>query len=305
MVKPSQDTRPAAADSAQAVGPSEMPSPKTAAERWAGALGTWAIPPAILAAAPESPWGYAPTLFTRRAEAALAQHTPSAVIAQAALPVGGAVLDVGCGAGAASLPLVRQARLLVGVDPSPDLLAIFEERAHALGVRVLPLLGQWPAMAAQTPVADVVVCHHVAYNVADLAPFIVALTAHARRRVVLELTARHPLSDLNDLWLRFHGLVRPQEPGAGDAVAVLRELGLAPERQDWTAPGSGVGDGFDTPAELVAWTRRRLCLPATRDPEIAAALSEQLGADPATWQLPPRRLVTLWWPGGGDSASVP
>ena len=129
--------------------------------------------------------------------------------------------------------------------------------------------------------------------------------APARRRVVLELTARHPLSDLNDLWLRFHGLVRPQEPGADDAVAVLRELGLAPERRDWTAAGSGVGDGFATPDDLVAWTRRRLCLPVLRDPEIAATLAEQLGPDPATWQLPPRRLVTLWWPGGAGSAAAP
>ncbi|HEX6606520.1 MAG TPA: class I SAM-dependent methyltransferase [Chloroflexia bacterium] len=287
------------------MGPSGTPSPTTAAEQWATALGTWAIPPAILAAAPESPWGYAPALFARRAEAALAQHTPSADIAQAALPAGGAVLDVGCGAGAASLPLAGPAALLVGVDPSPELLAIFEERARALGVRVLALRGQWPAIAAETPVADVVVCHHVAYNVADLAPFVVALTRHARRRVVLELTARHPLSDLNDLWLRFHGLVRPQEPGADDAVAVLRELGLAPERRDWTAAGSGVGDGFATPDDLVAWTRRRLCLPVLRDPEIAATLAEQLGPDPATWQLPPRRLVTLWWPGGAGSAAAP
>lgn len=275
----------------------------TAAERWAAALETWAIPPEILAAAPESPWGYSPALFTRRAETALVQRTPSAAIARAALPPGGAVLDVGCGAGAASLPLAEQASLLVGVDPSPAMLAIFEERARALGVRVFSLLGQWPAIAAQAPVADVVVCHHVAYNVADLAPFLVALTAHARRRVVLELTARHPLSDLNDLWLRFHGLVRPTEPDAGDAVAVVRELGLAPERQDWTAPGSGVGDGFATPGDLVAWTRRRLCLPATRDPEIAAALAQQLGPDSSTWQLPPRRLVTLWWPGRANPST--
>src|SRR5690242_4067165 len=157
------------------MGPSEMPSAMTAAERWASALATWAIPPEILAAAPESPWGYSPALFTRRAEAALVRRTPSADIALAALPPGGAVLDVGCGAGAASLPLAPPAGLLVGVDPSSELLAIFDERARARGVRVLPLLGQWPALAGQAPGADVVVCHHVVYNVPDLAPFLVAL----------------------------------------------------------------------------------------------------------------------------------
>src|SRR5689334_115022 len=97
----------------------------TAAEYWKQALATWAIPPEILAAAPESPWGYPTALFTRRAEAALAQRTPSAEVALAALPEGGVVLDVGCGAGAASLPLASRAGTLIGVDPSADLLAAF------------------------------------------------------------------------------------------------------------------------------------------------------------------------------------
>jgi len=260
------------------------------AEQWQAALAAWAIPPAILAAAPESPWGYPTSLFAGRADAALAQDTPSSTVARAALPAGGVVLDVGCGAGAASLPLAVQAGTLIGVDPSPDLLAAFETRARATGRAVRTLQGHWPAIAPQTPVADVVVCHHVAYNVPDLPAFVQALTDHARRRVVLELTARHPLSDFNDLWLRFHGIVRPTEPTADTAEAVLRAMGVAPERRDWIAPP--LGEALLDPADLVALTRRRLCLPATRDPEIAAALAEH-GAGPS----PARAVVTLWWPG--------
>lgn len=276
---------------------------ETAAARWEQALAAWAIPPAILAAAPESPWGYAPAVFARRADAALDHPTPSTAAARAALAAGGAVLDVGCGAGAASLPLAAEAGTLIGVDPSPALLAAFTERAQATGRAVQTVLGAWPASADQTPAADVVVCHHVVYNVPDLAPFVQALTAHARRRVVLELTLLHPLSDLNALWLRFHGLVRPAEPTADTAVAVLRELGLAPARQDWAAPSAGPNGGFATSADLVAWTRRRLCLPAARDPEVAAALTEQLGDPAAGWQLPPRAVVTLWWDGADRGGS--
>ncbi|HMA36715.1 MAG TPA: methyltransferase domain-containing protein [Chloroflexia bacterium] len=271
----------------------------TAAARWEQALAAWAIPPAILAAAPESPWTFPPALFAARADAARGQQTPSSEVARAALPAGGVVLDVGCGAGAASLPLAAQAGTLIGVDPSADLLAAFAERAAATGRTAQTVQGTWPASAGQTPRADVVVCHHVVYNVPDLPAFVQALTAHARGRVVLELTARHPLSDLNALWLQFHGLVRPGEPTADTVVAVLREMGMAPERRDWTTPASGPAGGFAQPADLVAWTRRRLCLPASRDPEIATALAAHLADPTGAWRLRPRAVVTLWWAGSG------
>jgi SAM-dependent methyltransferase len=268
----------------------------TAAGEWRTALEEWAIPPAILEAAPESPWGFSVDLFARRADAALATVTPSVQRALADLPEGGTVLDVGCGGGAASLPLAARAGHLIGVDSAPRMLEEFARRAREAGVRATTVEGAWPAVAAQTPPADVVVCHHVAYNVAELAPFAAALTDHARRLVVLELTREHPLSVLNDLWLQFHGLQRPARPTADDVVAVLREMGLAPQREDWTAPPS---TPFASEADLVAWTRRRLCLPAERDAEIAAALAERMVRQPdGTVSQPGRRVVTLWWPGG-------
>ena len=90
-------------------------------------------------------------------------------------------------------------------------------------------------MAGATPAADVAVCHHVIYNVPEPVPFVEALTAHARRRVVLELMPAHPVSNLNDLWMRFHGLRRPTRPTADDFVAVLAEMGIAPGREEWEA----------------------------------------------------------------------
>ncbi len=264
------------------------------AEQWQAALAAWAIPPEILAAAPETPWGYSPALFAGRADAAIGQRTPSTDAALAALPPGGVVLDIGCGAGAAALPLAAQAGTLIGVDPSPELLAAFETRARATGRAGQTRQGRWPDSAPQTPVGDVVVCHHVVYNVPDLPAFVRALTGHARHRVVLELTYRHPLSDLNDLWRHFHGLDRPLEPTADTAEAVLRAMGLAPERADWVAPA--LGESLMDPTDLVVLTRRRLCLPATRDPEIAEALAARERAGRA----PTRRVVTLWWPGASS-----
>jgi hypothetical protein len=187
----------------------------------------------------------------------------------------------------------------VAVDESPEMVASFLAAAEAAGVPAEGVEGRWPEVAGRVGPADVVVCHHVLYNVADLAPFAAALTGHARRRVVAELTDRHPLAGLAPLWRRFHDLERPDGPGAGDAVAALAELGLEVDRRDWENQDRFGFDDFD---ELVAFTRRRLCLPARSDPEVAEALLEQgtHRVDGVWVSGQPRRVTTLSWPGSAS-----
>jgi SAM-dependent methyltransferase len=268
-----------------------------ALERWREQLDGWAIPEEILAAAPESPWQFPVGLFRSRARRAGSRPaTPSNLEAARHLPAGGTVLDVGAGGGAASLPLAGTAGRLVGVDSAPGMVASFLAAAEQAGVPAEGVEGSWPEVAGRVGPADVVVCHHVLYNVADLAPFAAALTDHARRRVVAELTERHPLVGLAPLWRRFHDLGRPAGPGADDAVAALEAAGLAVDRQDWENQERFGFDDFD---ELVAFTRRRLCLPAGRDPEVAEALLEQgtHRVDGVWVSGGPRRVTTLSWPG--------
>jgi SAM-dependent methyltransferase len=268
-----------------------------ALERWREQLDGWAIPEEILAAAPESPWQFPVGLFRSRARRAGSRPaTPSNLEAARHLPAGGTVLDVGAGGGAASLPLAGTAGRLVGVDESPGMVASFLAAAEQAGVPAEGVEGSWPEVAGRVGPADVVVCHHVLYNVADLAPFAAALTDHARRRVVAELTERHPLVGLAPLWRRFHDLERPAGPGADDAVAALEAVDLAVDRQDWESRDRFGFDDFD---ELVAFTRRRLCLPAERDPEVADALLEQgtHRVDGVWVSGQPRRVTTLSWPG--------
>jgi SAM-dependent methyltransferase len=268
--------------------------------RWREQLDGWAIPTEILAAAPESPWAFPVGLFRSRARRAGSRPaTPSNREAARHLPAGGSVLDVGAGGGAASLPLAGLAGRLVAVDESPDMVAAFLAAAEAAGVPASGVEGRWPEVAGRVAPADVVVCHHVLYNVADLAPFADALTGHARRRVVAELTDRHPLAGLAPLWRRFHDLERPSGPGADDAVAALEALGLRVARQDWESRDRFGFDDFD---ELVAFTRRRLCLPASRDPEVAAALLEEgtRQVDGVWVSGQPRRVTTLSWPGSAS-----
>ena len=265
-----------------------------AADFWAAALGDWAIPQEILDAAPENPWSFPPPLFVWTPEGKPPGESDdgspmptSRRRALEALPEGGSVLDVGVGGGRASLALVPRAGLVVGVDSSEELLAAFTEAAERVGVDHQAVSGRWPDVAGQVGPADVVVCHHVAYNVANLAPFARALTDHARNRVVMELTATHPTSNLNPAWRALHGLERPTRPVADDAVAVLEEMGLrvhAEPNQRVVTPS-----GRDR-AELVAFARRRLCVGPERDDEV----DRLLGAD---LERPLRDVVAVWWDG--------
>ena len=265
----------------------------TAIERWERELPSWGIPDAIVAAAPESPWGFPVELFRTGDEPE--DTGPSTSVAREALPEAGTVLDVGVGGGAASLPLADGASLIVGVDQSQGMLDEFRTAAGRRGVATQELRGAWPEVGPLAPLADVVLCHHVFYNVADLGPFARALDEHARRRVVAELTDRHPWSWMNDLWMRFHRLDRPDGPTAGDAEAALRELGFDVRREDHVpAPR---GSGFERREDAVALIRRRLCLWPDLDEEVAEAIGDRLVERDGLWSAGPvdQEIVTLWW----------
>ncbi|HEV2242881.1 MAG TPA: class I SAM-dependent methyltransferase [Streptosporangiaceae bacterium] len=268
-------------------------------ERWRADLAAWAIPEHITAAVAESPWVLPRQVFARRADRVSA--TPSGASYQrawAALDPPGSVLDVGSGAGAASLPLVSRATSLTAVDSDPEMLDKFSERSSAAGITARSVVGRWPEAAPEAGPADVVTCHHVLYNVPDVRPFVTALTASARRTVVAEITTQHPLVSLNALWLRFHGLRRPVSPTAADLIEILEAMGLRPGHETWCRPGGRDYASFD---EMVDVTRRRLCLPPERAAEVAAALAES-GIDPEDPEdlgSSGRDVVTIWWNGSG------
>ena len=255
-----------------------------ALDRWAGQLAAWAVPEHILAVAPESPWQIPHRAFARRADRRIgAPSTPTHEAVLAALP--GTLVDVGAGAGAASLPCASAITHVTALDTSARLLAEFAARADALGLPHRVVEGRWPD--TPTEPADVVVCANVLYNAPGLARFAHALTGHARRRVVVELAAVHPMTSLNPLWRHFHDLDRPAGPTADDAIAALRELGISPDVLRWHDQREPEYEHFD---ELVDITRRRLCLPAERSAEVADALrgSPDFGSTA-------RDVVTLIW----------
>jgi SAM-dependent methyltransferase len=264
--------------------------------RWREQLAAWAIPPAIVAAAPESPYGFPTALFRSRGErASAAAPTPTTMRALEALLEGGRVLDVGCGGGATSLPLGGRAGVVVGVDAQEDMLDGFLANARAAAVEAVAVAGRWPDVADRIEPVAVAVAGHVLYNVADLAPFVDALTRVTRRRVVFELTERHPLHWMNDLWMRFHGLDRPDGPSAQDAVAALRELGFDARIERWLAPPRP--GGFAHREDAVGLIRRRLCLSAERDQELIEVLGDRLSLRDGLWGAGPedQRLAAIWF----------
>jgi SAM-dependent methyltransferase len=256
----------------------------TAAQRWRDDLASWAIPDGILAAAPQDPWIHPVEMFAVVGDV---PDSPSHRRAREALPEGGSVLDVGCGGGRASAALADRRPDVTGVDASERMLASYAEAMDRLGLLHTERRGRWPDDERDAPDADVVVCHHVLFNVADLPEFLLALGRHARRRVVCELPLVHPLTHMSPLWRRFWDLDRPTTPTARDCLDVAHEAGLPAQLEVWD------DEPFEAVTPLTAEQRAhhlrvRLCLPAEREPEVLAALLEQ-GPPPL------RRTATLWW----------
>ena len=285
-----------------------------AEQRWARALELWAIPPHILAAAPEDPWGFPVERFAGRADRAVQQRSGAsfeeaerfiaAVDSPAVDSLGATVLDVGAGAGAASLPHTAACSAITALDANRDMLTAFAERAEKLGITHREVLGSWPQDASAAGTHDVVLCHHVVYNVGGIGPFLRGLTGHARLGVVLEMPPAHPLTWMNPLWEHFYGLARPSTPTVDELLTILTLQGVGelraqrwsrfdPVRPDGASHDASNDASEDSPQDRVALVARRLCLARDRIPELEAVLAQLTGNEPKNF----REVVTISWSG--------
>jgi len=263
------------------------------ADHWRDTLRRTAVPREIVDAAPEPEPTLEPERFRWNPEEDAKQPVrPSRRRALEALPDKGSVLDVGVGGGASSLGLAPKVGLIIGVDPLEGMLRSFEESAQQAGVAAQPVRGRWPDVAGDVGTADVAVCHHAMYRVAELEDFVTALTEHARNRVVVELSDRSPLAAFDPLWKAIHGIERPEWSVADAAQAVLTAMGLAVEREDMVLPPRVQ----EVTPQLVAFSRRRLYVGPEREAEIEAFLRNRRPQE--------HRVVALWWPGAGAGAGA-
>jgi SAM-dependent methyltransferase len=253
----------------------------TAAEQWKKDLASWAIPQEILDQAVEKPWIHPPALFEIPE---VIGESLSHKRAREAMPNGGTVLDIGCGGGVASFAITPPAAHVIGVDEQQAMLDLYRANATKYGVTAETVLGQWPAVADHTPVANVVTVHHVVFNVGEIAPFLKELNSHARKRVVIEAPVAHPMSNMSDGWKHFWNLIRPTVPHAGDLINVLEELGIKANIEYFESEIL-----LDKKVEGAnGFIRRRLCLPEERQGEVDAFIAEH--------PIPDRRkLAVIWW----------
>lgn len=268
-----------------------------AAARWRHMLEEWALPDELLAGAPESPYGWSPELWKRRAQIAREQgnQTPTVEAVRALLPEHGSLLDVGAGTGRASLLFAGEGIRVTGVEQNPELSTQFQRHAAEEGVAVAAVEGAWPEVAGSVGIHDVAVCAHVVYDVQDIEPFLSELAAHARIGVVVELTPNHPWSGLAPYYFALHGLTRPAGPTYRDFVdLVIEACDEEPEVEVWTRSGQV---WFESRDEILDHYQKRLLLSADRRGELRDLLSAEIEEDGPRLFVGSRdrTIVTVWW----------
>jgi|FLYL01.1.fsa_nt_gi SAM-dependent methyltransferase len=263
-----------------------------AARRWASQLEAWALPKDLLASAEEDPYSWPVELWERRRELAEQEPPPPTFeVIRRFLP--GSVLDVGAGTGRSCLVFAREGNRVVAVEKNPQMAQALARAADGLDVEVV--VGSWPDVADRVGEVDVAASSHVVYDVRDLVSFLAAMHRKAQRAVVLELTERHPWSDLAPYYMALHGLERPDGPDVDDLVAVVREnLGVDPEVRRWTRPSAMWYRDWD---ELLAYMGRRLVLPRGRWDELRRLLAEEVIEEEGRLRTrkPEQAMATVWW----------
>ena len=217
------------------------------------------------------------------------------------------VLDVGAGTGRHTLALAPHVARVMAVDPSEAMLGLLREDVEARGLRnVTTLLSDW--LDAHVEPADLVICSHVLYPIADIEPFVLKLEASAGRRVFVYLRA-DPLPTDMGLWSEFYGVPLQAQPVHMDLVNVLAQLGVM---ADVEIVEHRVTLTFATIDEALVQVRNSLCL-AEDDAESTGRLRRLLDERLIAWpggRLGPdvvsARSAIISWPprrNGSDSAT--
>jgi SAM-dependent methyltransferase len=132
------------------------------------------------------------------------------------------VIDVGAGAGRHAVPIAERAEWVTAVEPSEGM------RAHMVSLPNLTVVASnWED--AEVAPADVVICSHVLYGVADVVPFVEKMERSARERVVIMLREGpipHPANILRD---RMSAEPVPPITRFSDLFMVLIQMGITPD----------------------------------------------------------------------------
>ncbi|HET7420433.1 MAG TPA: methyltransferase domain-containing protein [Candidatus Dormibacteraeota bacterium] len=132
------------------------------------------------------------------------------------------LIDVGAGAGRHAVPLADRLEWVTAVEPSEGMRAQIQPRDNMTVVA-----STWED--ADVAPADLLICSHVLYGVADPVPFLAKMNGAARERVFVlmrESELPHPGAEIRR---RVLGDAGPRMPRFSDLFMLLLQMGLAPD----------------------------------------------------------------------------
>ena len=132
------------------------------------------------------------------------------------------LIDVGAGAGRFATPLAQRLEWVTAVEPSEGMRAQIPPADN-----MTVIASTWED--AEVAAADLVICCHVLYGVADPVPFITKLESVARERVFVmmrEGPMPHPAAKIR---ARLAGGEGPGVPQFSDLFMLLMQMGIVPD----------------------------------------------------------------------------
>lgn len=213
---------------------------------------------------------------------------------------GDVVADIGGGAGRIGLPVALHCRELLNVEPSAAMRREFEASALEAGIQNARSIERgWPAAAADLE-ADVLMLANVTYMVRDIVPFVEALDAAARRRVMISVWSIAPPNHGAVVFELLHGEPQQRVPSYRELLPVIWDLGIYPNVQVLPDP---FRRGRERPATREQSIRLALRRGSAEDtPENRAIVEAHFdslfettpeGVVPA-WEPPVREMLITW-----------
>lgn len=173
--------------------------------------------------ASERPDFYAPIAASFKADPRRTNEPALDVLRGMVVP-GETWLDIGAGGGRYALPLALAGARVTALDPSAGMLAVLHEAEGEFGVPgITTIESRWPS--DQRLAADVCLISHVAYDIAEIGPFLDAMDDTATRMCVAVLVAEAPATQAAALWPLVHGEPRNLLPALPEFLALLLARG--------------------------------------------------------------------------------
>jgi SAM-dependent methyltransferase len=132
------------------------------------------------------------------------------------------LIDAGAGTGRHAAPLADRLDWVTAVEPSVGMRELIPPKSN------LTVVGSGWEEAEVAP-ADLVICCHVLYFLADPVPFIEKLEASARERVFICLRYGQLRTPSDPLWELLTGTPRARQPQFSDLYNLLLAMGIQAE----------------------------------------------------------------------------